>query len=286
MIDKLMKYTNLTSHEMTDLIRNSKNHYHSIIVKKRNGDNRTIYIPDESLKKVQTYILKHIIKPFPVSKYSKAYETGCSISKAVKTHVKSKHYLILDIQRFYENISLLHFEKLLNKKYCESDINTIWSLISYNNGLPIGTVTSPFVANRIMYHIDIEISKRLKKLKYTRYADDLTFSSHKKIDYDVIYQIRSLLREYNFNLNDAKTRFLGPNQSQRVLGLVLNNKKIQLGLKKRKEIKSRVYNFLVHNNCSKEEIRGHLSFAKQIEPDFVKELERKYKKFDYKKIWK
>ena len=64
-------------------------------------------------------------------------------------------------------------------------------------------------------------------LRYTRYADDITFSS----DYNVFQEESELMTEFkriiadqHFIFNDKKTRLQKRNQRQEVTGLVVNDK--------------------------------------------------------------
>jgi len=77
--------------------------------------------------------------------------------------------------------------------------------------LPMGFITSPVISNIIFRKLDILIQKFCSNsnITYTRYADDMLFSSSKDINYvhseNFINQIAVLLSTMNFKLNKAKT---------------------------------------------------------------------------------
>lgn len=284
MIKKIAKALLIDENKIYQILNNVELFYERIKIKRHHKKPRIVYKPLFPLNEIQSYLLTKIIKTYKVSKFSGAYEKKCSTIKTLNKHKNKNHYLVIDIESFYDNITYSHFYQLLHKHYKEEDIITMWKLVSINNRLPLGTSVSPFIANRIMYDIDIKINKRLKKITYTRYADDLIFSSKKYINKDLIDEIRMILKEYDFKINDKKTRFLGPNQSQKILGLIMNNKKPELGAKKRKELRSMVYNYLIKNEKNIYQIKGHLSYARMIEPKFINKLAKKYKKLGFARI--
>ena len=64
-------------------------HYRKIKIPKKSGGTRTLYIPDEILKKVQRRINKVILSLFPVSPYATAYVYGGGIRKNAEVHFKN-----------------------------------------------------------------------------------------------------------------------------------------------------------------------------------------------------
>jgi hypothetical protein len=66
----------------------------------------------------------------------------------------------------------------------------------------------------------IQLSEGLG-IKYTRYADDLTFSSPENIEISFLIRVRSILEDHRFELNESKTRFMGPNQKKEITGITL-----------------------------------------------------------------
>jgi hypothetical protein len=59
-----------------------------------------------------------------------------------------------------------------------------------------------------------------KSIKYSRYADDLTFSSREHIPFEFLDDVRSIVTAAGFSLKDSKTRFAGPGGRTEVTGLV------------------------------------------------------------------
>lgn len=112
----------------------------------------------------------------------------------------------------------------------EEAATVIAQLTCYKGALPQGAPTSPIITNMICNIMDmhlLSIAKRYK-LNYTRYADDMTFSTNDKHfmeHYDAFY--KDLSKEIlgaGFQINEEKTRLLYNDSRQEVTGLIVNNK--------------------------------------------------------------
>lgn len=100
----------------------------------------------------------------------------------------------------------------------------------YEGKLPQGAPTSPFISNLIFNIVDMHIIKLAKryKLDYTRYADDMTFSTNNKRfikDYkEFIKKITKILEKNGFAINEKKTRLEYFSLRQEVTGITVNDK--------------------------------------------------------------
>ena len=113
-----------------------------------------------------------------------------------------------------------------------------------DNGLPQGAPTSPILSNLVLRKFDIAYQfANLMGAKYTRYADDLTFSlseddpiKAKKI----VSGVRSLLAEHGFELNEKpnKLKILRGHQAQQVCGITLNSGKPTISKKQRRLVRA------------------------------------------------
>lgn len=97
------------------------------------------------------------------------------------------------------------------------------------NVLPQGAPTSPTVTNIICERLDRRLSGLAKRfgLKYTRYADDITFSSmhfEYSNDGEFIKELNRIITEQNFDIKESKTRLQKQGYKQEVTGLVVNQK--------------------------------------------------------------
>ena len=149
-------------------------------------------------------------------------------------HRNKRFVLNLDLKNFFDSF---HFGRVrgyfLKNRYflLNKDIATLVAqLACYGGKLPQGAPSSPIITNLICSIFDYRIWKIARKyhLDYTRYADDLSFSTNekrfieKKTDFlnDVITEIE----QSGFALNISKTRFQLKWSRQMVTGIVVNSK--------------------------------------------------------------
>jgi RNA-directed DNA polymerase len=101
--------------------------------------------------------------------------------------------------------------------------------IIWKNVLPQGAPTSPLITNIICQRLDHRLTGVAKRfgLRYTRYADDITFSSN-----HFIYQtegsfqkeIQRIINQQGFQIKASKTRLQHEAYRQEVTGLVVNQR--------------------------------------------------------------
>lgn len=97
------------------------------------------------------------------------------------------------------------------------------------NVLPQGAPTSPILTNVICQRLDYLLSGVAKRfgLKYSRYADDITFSSLHNVyqsDSDFIKEIHRIITEQGFHIKESKTRLQKEGYRKEVTGLLVNDK--------------------------------------------------------------
>ena len=149
--------------------------FQKIMIKKRSGQPRIIYVPIKEVKLAQVYILQHYLLEYPASKFATAYEKGCSIVNNACFHKKQKHYCFLDIHHFFDSISLSKLETILicnseNKKFASlssDDREFLFRMISYNEKIYQGSITSPHLANIYLKKFDEDMNSLIKKISYS-----------------------------------------------------------------------------------------------------------------------
>ncbi|MDS0527612.1 retron St85 family RNA-directed DNA polymerase [Clostridium sp. SHJSY1] len=262
--------------------------YKKYRIPKKKGGYRTIYHPSKELKLLQYWLVKRIFSKFPISKCSTAYSKGNSIKKNALIHKNSNYMLHLDITNFFESISHYHLDRILRKidKIDSTDMDLIKRIVFYKGEyLVIGSVASPIISNCIMYDIDEEIINKCirgRNLIYTRYADDIIISSKEYIGENIIKDIKAILDENKFVLNEQKTYFMNKKSKRAVTGIVIdnNNNSLSIGSKKYREVKRVIYSFLVKNQGNRDNILGSLAFIKDIDIKKYNNLKEIYSKYD------
>jgi RNA-directed DNA polymerase len=216
--------------------------YRQFSIPKKNGGIRIISEPLPNLKEIQKWILKNILYNLKVSAYAKAYIPGKSIKDNVRFHRRQKKVLSLDIKSFYDCLTnWMVFQLFMENGYNESVAMMLTGLCCLNGSLPQGAPTSAALSNLLMKKFDEIVGKYCKEqeIRYTRYADDMTFSG----DFDevqVIRFIRKNLKSMGLKLNKTKTRVRKQGQQQEVTGIVVNYK-TQVPKTVRKEIRKNMY---------------------------------------------
>lgn len=214
------------------------------------------------------------------SKISHGFEKNRSIVTNAEVHKNKRYVVNLDLLDFFPSINFGRVRSyFIKNNYFEinDDIATILAqLTCYKGTLPQGAPTSPLIANMICNIMDIRILKIAKKyrLDYTRYADDLTFSTNNKYflnDYDKFLEdIKNIIHRSGFELNSKKTRLLFSNSRQEVTGLVVN-KKISVPKEYYKNTRAMAHSlykngyFLIDDEVGTiEQLEGRFSFINQI----------------------
>ncbi|EAM8271231.1 RNA-directed DNA polymerase [Salmonella enterica subsp. enterica serovar Glostrup] len=283
---------------------------------------RTICVPSPSLMKVQRWIARNILSHVPAHPCSVAFSTGDSLYKAVAPHCPSKWLVKLDIRSFFESIneiSVYHvfkqlgFESLIAfemARLCthvgaepshEPDMGydshvlpeRIIKLYQHprQGHLPQGAPTSPMLANLVCRSLDERLSTIADEhsVRYTRYADDMTFSSN-EVDFGreragrLIKLVYQQLNRQALRPNTAKTTVVSPGARKLVLGLSVEEDVPRLTRQFKESLRQHIY-YLLHDDIGpakhaatrkfastiglRNHIEGLLAFASQIEPTWA-----------------
>ena len=212
--------------------------YRRYKIPKKKGGTREIYAPAKELMKVQkrlNYFLQAyylIMKPACshgfVMNYSGEIERSNIVRNALP-HTNKKHVLNIDLKDFFPSIKAHRVKNLFLSHLFQFDENIATALAlltTYKGELPAGAPSSPIISNFICYEMDKEMQNfcTRNQLTYTRYADDLTFSSAFVIGNDLLHDIISIINKNGFTINEKKLRLANKNSRQTVTGLVVNEK--------------------------------------------------------------
>lgn len=216
--------------------------YRKFYILKSNGEKREISEPLPDLKFVQSWILHNILEKCPISDYAKAYLKGRTLKHNARFHRAQKVVVTMDIKDFFPSVSINDIVEIFENVGYFHDLSCFLAyLCCLNNVLPQGAPTSPYLSNLRMVSLDYKISKYTsrKSIRYTRYADDLTFSG----DFNhhlLIRDISKIVFNEGFSINTEKTRVAKSNSRQEVTGIVVNSH-MQMSKEKRKQIRQQVY---------------------------------------------
>lgn len=241
--------------------------YRHFSIPKKNGSFRSIDEPLPDLKYVQTWILRNILEQCSVSEYAKAFIKGRTLKHNARFHRAQNVVVTMDIKDFFPSISIDEIVNIFENMGYFHDVSCFLAyLCCYNGILPQGAPTSPYLSNLRALSLDKRISSYTsdKKIRYTRYADDLTFSG----DFNprlLIKKIREIVFDEGFVINPEKTRVARKNSRQEVTGIVVNAH-MQVSKEKRKYIRQQVY------YIKKFGIESHLEHIQETRANYLNHL--------------
>ncbi|HFL0565494.1 TPA: retron Ec67 family RNA-directed DNA polymerase/endonuclease, partial [Listeria monocytogenes] len=214
----------------------------NLLIPKKSGGQRNISIPMKELKDVQRNIVKVMLTQQNIfqfennikSNISHAFTKDKSIITNAEIHKNKRFVLNIDLEDFFKSFHFGrvqgYFEKNKNFLFPKNIATVLAQLTCYNGSLPQGAPSSPIITNLICNILDMKLLKIAKKYKldYSRYADDLTFSTNNKNfeekSEEFFYQLEIIIKQSGFKINPKKTRLQYKTSRQIVTGLVVNKK--------------------------------------------------------------
>ncbi len=222
-------------------------HYVRFTVPKRSGGTRTLAAPHRTLATTQEWILRQMLDRVPLHGAAHGFVRGRSIATNARAHVGRDLVLNADLRDFFPTITFWRVEGVFRQLGYSPAAATVLGLLcteaprqtlTYRGetvhaatgprALPQGACTSPALSNLVARRLDARLTGIARKLgwTYTRYADDLTFSTSgapvDKVGY-LLARVRHIAGDEGFAVNEKKTRVLRRNARQEVTGLVVND---------------------------------------------------------------
>lgn len=238
---------------LVDIHDNINKEYYTKKIPKKSSGFRTIEAPSVRVKGIQAWILRNILDKVVSSPYSTAYKKGCSIVNNINPHQDGLFFLSFDLKDFFPSIQERRIVGIFSALGYSRGISVfLGHLCTYKGHLPQGAVTSPSLSNMVTYTLDLRLGGYAgkKKFAYTRYADDITFSSgNRNVLSSSRRYIEKIIKAEGFRINEEKTHFSGPGTRCLVTGLVKNNSGpgFSVGKRKKNHMKSVAFNLIVNN---------------------------------------
>ncbi|MEX1033766.1 MAG: retron Ec67 family RNA-directed DNA polymerase/endonuclease, partial [Cellvibrionaceae bacterium] len=229
--------------------------YYQFKIAKKNGGERVISAPSEKLKLIQSklsHLLLDCIDEFgpatlPSHMHKKklglahGFVRDRSIITNAMMHLNKRFVLNIDLDNFFDsfNFGRVRGFFIKNRQFqLDPNIATLIAQIAcYDNKLPQGSPCSPVISNLICHPLDIRLASLAEKYSctYSRYADDITFSTRKSVfppqimheddeQYTAGKTLSSNIERAGFSINAAKTRIQYKDSRQDVTGLIANKK--------------------------------------------------------------
>ncbi len=213
--------------------------YETFFVPKKSGGLRTIHSPSQTIKHIQrrlNEVLQNIYTPKPVVF---GFTKGKNIVDNANKHKKKNWVLNVDLHNFFPSINFGRVRGMfMHKPYnLPAEVaTTLAQICCFNNSLPQGAPTSPIISNMLCAQMDSQLQDLAWKHRcfYTRYADDITFSTtlhefpreiakvNAVLSVELGKELTNIIQQNGFEINDSKVRAFAYFQRQEVTGLTVN----------------------------------------------------------------
>ena len=227
--------------------------YHCFEIPKRSGGTRTIQAPCTQLKALQRSLadlLQDCLDELEISQglsdksIAHGFKRRRSIYTNARRHRNRRFVLNLDLENFFGSLNFGRVRGFFLKNRHFALANSVATLIAqiacHDGALPQGSPCSPVISNLVTHILDIRLARLAAKnhARFTRYADDLTFSTNADTlpnalvvqaiqnpgQWEIGTQLRKEIESFNLKINDSKTRLQFAMSRQEVTGLVTNNR--------------------------------------------------------------
>ncbi|MFG2800284.1 reverse transcriptase family protein [Streptomyces pseudovenezuelae] len=239
--------------------------------KREPGKVRTIAAPSPVLMDIQRWLLSNIFERVRPHRASYAYQQGRSAVQCAKRHLGATWLLKFDLHDFFHSVgepavyrilrsvgynALISFEiaRICTRlpegearAFTRSKYPTIESYSGLAAGfLPQGAPTSGAIANLTAYELDDRLSEVADRydLVYTRYADDMTFSTMRHLNRTIVTQciadVTKAVHQSHFRVHRKKTRVVPPGARKLVLGLLVDGDRLRIPVRARQRLEAHV----------------------------------------------
>ena len=225
-------------------------HYHRFSMPKKSGGQRHISAPKPALKQAQQWIFTQLLQGVADVEHLHAAAHGFVATRNVVSnaapHVGRAVVVNLDLRDFFPSITFARVRGLFRGLGYSGAVATLFALLCTEppripvglddkrffvavgeRQLPQGACTSPALTNLLCRRLDARLSGvgRALGFAYTRYADDLTFSSSVTTDVStLLWRVRKVVADEGLTVNEDKTRVMRRGRRQEVTGVVVNDR--------------------------------------------------------------
>lgn len=220
--------------------------YRQFKIKKKSGGFRQITAPrTQSYMMILSAIKELLRSVYTPSEYAMGFTDGRSVVTNANVHVGMEYVYNIDLKDFFPSIHQARVWKRLQVppfKFTQAIANLLAGLCCMKEireddkgnikdvyVLPQGAPTSPIITNMICDKLDYYLSRLAKRfnMNYTRYADDITFSSMRFVysnNGKFIQELHRIIKEQGFTINESKTRLQRRGSRQEVTGIIVSDK--------------------------------------------------------------
>lgn len=274
-------------YEAKDFGRRFDDLYSVYEIPKRSGGMRSIAAPAPHLKAAQRALLKLLYEE-EVSEHAMGFVPGRGTRENAMRHIGQDFVVNADVRAFFTSTSYRQVYSLAYRlcggQLSQLSVRLFAEICCHAGNLATGAPTSPALSNLILRDLDARIHKIADRLgvRYSRYADDLTFSGEVPAVW-MLKPAKTLLAGLGYELDPKKTNIFRKGRRQIVTGAVVNEK-VNLARTLRKALRAAVDHrvqgkrpFLQGRPLTDAMLYGHLSYLKMLSPDSAMPLLQKIK---------
>lgn len=275
--------------------------YRIFNIPKKSGGERTIEAPAADLKRVLSRLNGYLQSAYYFEKSKAAHgfilgvrndEDRRNVVTNAKKHLGKAYLLNIDLKNFFHTVTRERIVKIFEGKpfRFKRDLPEVLAdLVCYQGRLPMGTPTSPVLSNFACRELDAALVQFAEEMlwAYSRYADDMSFSSNQMIRAEKVNSLRQIIKQHDFIINECKLKIYEPEELKIVTGLLVSNKKVELAPDYLPNLKQEILHlgsvYRIQNEQGqlttkwveefKQQVRGRLNFAgfvlKRNHPDYV-----------------
>jgi retron-type reverse transcriptase len=223
-------------------------HYVRFTIAKKSGGTRELAAPHREMARCQSWIKLHILDRIPLHDAAHGFVSHRGTMSNAVPHVRRDVVVNADLKDFFPTITFPRVKGIFQELGYSPAAATIlallctecprqrvnyagreWFAATGPRALPQGACTSPALSNLAARRLDARLAGLARKLgwDYTRYADDLTFSTRGEPAQQtawILARLRHIAQEESFTLNEKKTRVQRPCAQQSVTGIVVNKR--------------------------------------------------------------
>ena len=239
-MNALKTHLKASDKELVVIRKHRSKMYSHFTIPKKSGGVRFINAPNPRLLYLQRRLLEVFMRMHKPRKPVHGFVRERSAITNANEHLNRKHVLNIDLKDFFPTITQDRVSGLFGTLGVPSDVRAIiMSICCVNNRLPQGAPTSPIISNMISLRMDRQLMGfcKTRRIKYSRYADDLTFSLYtaphqlfsenvpspgKLTSVQISQELKSIIVDNGFVLNEEKLRYFGPSSRKEVTGLIVS----------------------------------------------------------------
>ncbi len=238
--DAYYAFLGVGAKEQKFLEKYSAYRYSRASIPKRRGGTRELLVPEPRLKFLQRQTLGLLNQIYSARAPVHGFVIDRSAITNANAHQTRPYLLNIDLRNFFGSITRGRVLGMLKAIGLGEEVAAaICSICVTRNQLPQGAPTSPILSNMVTFSLDRNLVTFAKanRLRYTRYADDLSFSCYAQPTalFDGVLplpgkvpvqqlsaSLRSAILSSGFEINSDKVWFSGPRTRREVTGLVVN----------------------------------------------------------------